>query len=124
MADKIKLSKFVKNMEFMKRGLQRKREREEQEKAENVGEILDMTHYLHTKQTDDGGFLTTDSNLLCMDLKFGRFSYHNTNPEIEKLMALNNKNDNQQDKEAEDEIDVSREEMARVLSNKRRRHHR
>ncbi|KAJ8407835.1 hypothetical protein AAFF_G00268790 [Aldrovandia affinis] len=114
-----KLSKNLLRMKFMQRGLDAdvKKQLEEEEKR-----IISDEHWyldLPELKAKENFIIEERSFVPCEDLVYGRMSFRGFNPEVEKLMALMNKNqaDQEEEEEVEDisrmETDVTDEEMAR-----------
>ncbi|XP_061078376.1 M-phase phosphoprotein 6 [Conger conger] len=113
-----KLSKNLLRMKFMQRGLDAdvKKQLEEEEKR-----IISDEHWyldLPELQAKENFIIEERSFVPCEELVYGRMSFKGFNPEVEKLMALmNTQNKNEDEEEGEDitrmETDVTDEEMAR-----------
>lgn len=81
---KIKLSKSILEMKFMKRTKEKllKEEDDAQSRAMYSNEITDKM------RKNESRFIIEPSYMICEDLNEGRFSFRGMNPEVERLMEL------------------------------------
>ncbi|KAK3799124.1 hypothetical protein RRG08_051399 [Elysia crispata] len=111
------LSKNVLQMKFMQRSVLRmEKEQNEEERQKIIDDehwALDLPEY-KTKESD---FLENQSYSICEELLFGRQSYQGFNPEIEKLMKVQNaEKEAQKSEQKEKEESVGDQEMAQRYS--------
>ncbi|RUS85046.1 hypothetical protein EGW08_007183 [Elysia chlorotica] len=111
------LSKNVLQMKFMQRSVLRmEKEQNEEERQKIIDDehwALDLPEY-KTKESD---FLENQSYSVCEELLFGRQSYQGFNPEVEKLMKVQNaEREIQKTEEKEKEESVGDKEMAQRYS--------
>ncbi|XP_024120028.1 M-phase phosphoprotein 6 [Oryzias melastigma] len=100
--DGVKLSKNLLRMKFMQRGLDAETKKQLEEDERRI--ISDEHWYLDLPElcTKETLLVEEESFVPCEDLQFGRISFRGFNPAVEKLMALLNPKD-----EDEEEMDVS-----------------
>lgn len=81
---KIKLSKSILDMKFMKRTKEKvlKEEDDAQSRAMYSNEITEKM------KKNESRFMIETSYMICEDLNEGRFSFRGMNPDIERLMEL------------------------------------
>ncbi|XP_069028893.1 M-phase phosphoprotein 6 isoform X1 [Embiotoca jacksoni] len=114
--DSMKLSKNLLRMKFMQRGLDAETKKQLEEDERRI--ISDEHWYLDLPElkAKENLIIEEKSFVLCEDLKYGRMSFRGFNPEVEKLMALMNPKDEEEEGEEEDtrrmQTDVTDEEMA------------
>ncbi|XP_061578266.1 M-phase phosphoprotein 6 [Cololabis saira] len=112
--DQVKFSKNLLRMKFMQRGLDAETKKQLEEDEKRI--ISDEHWYLDLPELNAKENLILEEKSFgpCEDLLFGRMSFRGFNPEVEKLMALLNPKD--EDEEEEDvshmQTDVTDEEMA------------
>ncbi|KAK2188826.1 hypothetical protein NP493_122g03011 [Ridgeia piscesae] len=114
---KTQLSRNLLGMKFMQRSAARK----EYEKNElNQQRVIDDEHWvldIPTLEQDESQYVVESSYAKLNSLQFGRQSYQKFNPEIEKLMQINNaEKDLAEAEEREKEIGVSDDEMTERYS--------
>lgn len=82
--NKLKLSKSILDMKFMKRTKEKvlKEEDDAQSRAMYSNEITEKM------KKNESRFIIEPSYMICEDLNEGRFSFRGMNPEIERLMEL------------------------------------
>lgn len=82
--NKIKLSKSILEMKFMKRTKEKvlKEEDDAQSRAMYSNEITEKM------RKNESPFIIETSYMICEDLNEGRFSFRGMNPEIERIMEL------------------------------------
>lgn len=82
--NKVKLSKSILDMKFMKRTKEKvlKEEDDAQSRAMYSNEITEKM------RKNESRFIVETSYMICEDLNEGRFSFRGMNPEIERLMEL------------------------------------
>lgn len=113
----VELSKNLLQMKFMQRTKENAERNNRNIDEQIVGhEILDLCK----KESDR--FLTTNSFIFCENLKYGRMSFKNMNPEIERLMQSKIEKkivdvDKQEDEE--EPADVSDLEMAKAFKKRK-----
>ncbi|XP_045760828.1 M-phase phosphoprotein 6 [Maniola jurtina] len=114
---KLQLPKSVLDMKFMKKT----KERLEKELENTLGhEDLYSNIITNEMRHATGNFISESSFIFCEDLIEGRLSFKGMNPEIERLMESENK---QNDCEGEMQKDISDEILAKKMNsfNKRKR---
>ncbi|XP_069028894.1 M-phase phosphoprotein 6 isoform X2 [Embiotoca jacksoni] len=100
----------------MQRGLDAETKKQLEEDERRI--ISDEHWYLDLPElkAKENLIIEEKSFVLCEDLKYGRMSFRGFNPEVEKLMALMNPKDEEEEGEEEDtrrmQTDVTDEEMA------------
>ncbi|KAL4234123.1 M-phase phosphoprotein 6 [Mactra antiquata] len=108
------LSNNVLQMKFMKRSALRI---EKEKSAEERKQIIDDEHWvldLPPVNKKEDKYILEPSYERCLDMVYGRMSFQQCNPEVEKLMKINNNRlglEEAERKEAENSVDD--EEMAR-----------
>ncbi|XP_040894369.1 M-phase phosphoprotein 6 [Toxotes jaculatrix] len=113
--DSVKLSKNLLRMKFMQRGLDAETKKQLEEDEKRI--ISDEHWYLDLPElkAKENLIIEEKSFVPCEDLKYGRMSFKGFNPEVEKLMALMNPKDEEEEQEVEIsrmQTDVTDEEMA------------
>ncbi|XP_059168931.1 M-phase phosphoprotein 6-like [Physella acuta] len=111
------LSKNVLQMKFMQRSVLRiEKEQNEEEQQKVIDDehwVLDIPDY----KTKESLFLQNQSYVVCEGLRFGRQSYQGFNPEIEKIMRLQNAEEEaKRSEEIEKQNSVSDQEMVNRYS--------
>ncbi|GFO43481.1 M-phase phosphoprotein 6-like [Plakobranchus ocellatus] len=111
------LSKNVLQMKFMQRSVLRmEKEQNEEERQKIIDDehwALDLPEY-KTKESD---FLVNQSYSICEELQFGRQSFQGFNPEVEKLMKVQNaEKEAEKTEQKEKEESVGDIEMAKRYS--------
>ncbi|XP_063754156.1 M-phase phosphoprotein 6 isoform X2 [Eleginops maclovinus] len=110
-----KLSKNLLRMKFMQRGLDAETKKQLEEDERRI--ISDEHWYLDLPElrARENLILEERSLVSCEDLKYGRFSFQGFNPEVE-LMVMMNPKEEEEDKQEEEvscmQLDVTDEEMA------------
>ncbi|KAL8585754.1 hypothetical protein ACOMHN_040536 [Nucella lapillus] len=114
-SDAVKLSKNVLQMKFMQRSVLRMEEEQNEEEKQRVIDdehwVLDLPHLTQREER----FVPQPSYTGCEDFLFGRMSFKEFNPEMEKLMKLHNPGTEEEDAE-EKETAVTATEMANRYS--------
>ncbi|KAM8750257.1 M-phase phosphoprotein 6 [Acanthopagrus schlegelii] len=112
--DSVKLSKNLLRMKFMQRGLDAETKKQLEEDEKRI--ISDEHWYLDLPElkTKENLIIEEKSFVPCEDLKYGRISFKGFNPEVEKLMALMNPKEEEEEQEevSRMQTDVTDEEMA------------
>lgn len=112
--DSVKLSKNLLRMKFMQRGLDAETKKQLEEDEKRI--ISDEHWYLDLPElkAKENLIIEEKSFVPCEDLKYGRISFKGFNPEVEKLMALMNPKEEEEEPEevSRMQTDVTDEEMA------------
>ncbi|XP_076242706.1 M-phase phosphoprotein 6 [Calliopsis andreniformis] len=106
-SNKAKLSKSILDMKFMKRT----KEKVEKQQFQQEGEEYFGNELTKRMKKESERFIIEPSYVFCEKLIDGRVSYQGMNPEIEKLMEIEKKNERVSMKK-ERETDISDEQMA------------
>ena len=111
------LSKNLLQMKFMQR--KKLPFDNEPEKQRYTNSKIDQ-ELLNLCKTEGDRYMTTNSFLLCEDLRYGRMSYKGMNPEIEKLVKSKNRQfeDEEEDEEIsqnDNEVEVTNVQMAKAF---------
>ncbi|KAK9307687.1 hypothetical protein QLX08_002090 [Tetragonisca angustula] len=114
-ANKTKLSKSILEMKFMKRT----KEKVEKQQFQEEGEEYFGNELTERMKKDSERFIIEPSYIFCEKLIDGRVSFQGMNPEIERLMEEEQKNECVKAKEKE-ETDISDEQMAQNWKNYRK----
>ncbi|XP_045458996.1 M-phase phosphoprotein 6 [Melitaea cinxia] len=114
---KLQLPKSVLDMKFMKKT----KERIEKE-LENTQDIEGLYSNIITSEMRhaSGNYISESSFIFCEDLVEGRLSFKGMNPEIERLMELEDKKYNA-DKESEMQKDVSDDILSKKMESLKKR---
>ncbi|TWW76108.1 M-phase phosphoprotein 6 [Takifugu flavidus] len=114
MANDVKLSKNLLRMKFMQRGLDAETKQQLEEDHKRI--ISDEHWYLDLPELKarENLIIEEKSFVPCEDLIYGRMSFQGFNPEVEKLMALMNPKNKEEEEEdlRQMQTDVTDEEMA------------
>ncbi|XP_012275386.1 M-phase phosphoprotein 6 [Orussus abietinus] len=105
----VTLSKGILEMKFMKKT----KEKVEKQLYQEEGEEYFGSHLTTCMKQKSGKFIIEPSYVFCENLIDGRVSFNGMNPEIERLMEL--EQETNQPKAAKEECDVSDEQMAKCL---------
>ncbi|XP_013772817.1 M-phase phosphoprotein 6-like [Limulus polyphemus] len=81
--EKVKLSKHVLDMKFMKRSKEKVQKETEEEERKSILE----NHVIHDLKKEGKKFIMEPSFGPCEELVSGRMSFKGMNPEIERIMA-------------------------------------
>lgn len=112
---KPQLPKSVLDMKFMKKTKERiEKELENTQDHESLYSNIITNEMRHAT----GNYISESSFIYCEDLMEGRVSFKGMNPEIERLMDLENKNE---DIDSEMQKDVSDEVLAKTMNNLNKR---
>lgn len=111
-----KLSKSILEMKFMKRT----KEKVEKQEFQEEGEEYFGNELTKRMKKESERFVIEPSYVFCEKLVDGRISFQGMNPEIEKLMEEERKNE-QIRLEQKAETDISDEQMAKSLRKYRKR---
>lgn len=109
---KTKLSKGILDMKFMKRSKDKAVRQQESEEGQAAFSHL-MTEGMKSQM---GNIIVEPSYFRCAGLIEGRLSFKGMNPEIERLMALEEKGAKQIEETPHNETDVTDLEMAKYHS--------
>ncbi|XP_017886821.1 M-phase phosphoprotein 6 [Ceratina calcarata] len=113
---KPKLSRSILEMKFMKRTKEKVQKQEFQEE----GEEYFGNELTKRMKKESERFVSEPSYVFCEKLVDGRISFQGMNPEIEKLMEEERRNERVRN-EQKQEADISDEQMAKSLSNYRKK---
>ncbi|KAK0179913.1 hypothetical protein PV327_005616 [Microctonus hyperodae] len=105
---KTELSRSILDMKFMRKT----KEKVEQQTFQSQGEEYFENALTARMKKESGLFIIEPSYAICEQLTDGRFSFQGMNPEIEKLMQLE-ENMKRMKEEAKHETEVSDEQMAK-----------
>ncbi|CAH0726710.1 unnamed protein product, partial [Brenthis ino] len=112
---KPQLPKSVLDMKFMKKTKERiEKELENTQDHESLYSNIITNEMRHAT----GNYISESSFIFCEDLMEGRVSFKGMNPEIERLMDFENKNE---DIDSEMQKDVSDEILAKTMNNLNKR---
>ncbi|XP_014223418.1 M-phase phosphoprotein 6 [Trichogramma pretiosum] len=104
-----KLSKSILEMKFMKRT----KEKVEQQTYQKEGEDFFASNAAKLAKSK-GEFITANSYVQCEDLIEGRLSFQGENPELERMLELEELAKRAPKEEPVDQKDVTDEQMARL----------
>ncbi|XP_047370720.1 M-phase phosphoprotein 6 [Vespa velutina] len=113
---KSKLSKSILQMKFMKRT----KEKVEKQMIEKEGEEYFSGQLSIQMKNESEKFIIEPSYVFCEKLIDGRLSFHGMNPELEKLLEIENV-DKQIELEKKQEADITDEQMVKQWINLRKK---
>lgn len=116
--NKSKLSKSVLEMKFMKRT----KEKVENQIIQEEGEKYFGNQLTNKLKNESEKFIIEPSFVYCENLIDGRLSFQGMNPELEKLLELEN-NEKRMELERKKEADVTDEQMAEEWASHNKRKH-